>query len=671
MLGYAEDEMPGRSWATLLDDDSRATAVHLFEEVRNDGSGAFSPVVEKRCVRRDGAFVWVLMTLAWVEGDGSESGYYIAVMQDISEQKQAQEELRFKNTILATQQDTSVDGILLVDQHGRITSYNRPFVELWRIPQNLLQQRKDARLLQRVVRQVRDPEQFVARVQYLYEHKQEKSHELIELKDGRTVERYSSPVLTSEGVYLGRVWYFRDVTGRKLAEQKLRESEQRFRRLAETIEDVFWMAPADSSSIMYVSPAFEKVWGRSAEALYEKPTLWLDAVHHEDLLHVNEALEALAGGTPYNMEYRIIKPDGSLAWIHDRGYPHTDETGRVVLTTGVATDITSRKKAEESLRLHAKVFENVADGVVITDPRGYIESVNASFTRLTGYTADEVQGHTPAMLKSGKQDAQFYVDMWRTVTETGHWQGELWNRRKDGALFAELLSITALRDDDGKVSRYVGVFNDISTLKQYQEELRYLADHDVLTGLPNRALFAAQTGDALVSARRHGDKFAILFVDLDHFKNVNDSLGHSTGDLLLQQVAQRTQEALRKTDMVARFGGDEFAVLLQRIVDDHDAEAVAQKILSVLGAPFHIGGHELFVTASIGVACYPASGQDVDELLRNADAAMYRAKSAGRNSSSVFASGIERSRLRSSDAHECAAARDCTQRARAALPASI
>ena len=277
---------------------------------------------------------------------------------------------------------------------------------------------------------------------------------------------------------------------------------------------------------------------------------------------------------------------------------------------------------------------------MITDPRGYIESVNASFTRLTGYTADEVQGRTPAMLKSGKQDAQFYVDMWRTVTETGHWQGELWNRRKDGALFAELLSITALRDDNGKVSRYVGVFNDISTLKQYQEELRYLADHDVLTGLPNRALFAAQTGDALVSARRHGDKFAILFVDLDHFKNVNDSLGHSTGDLLLQQVAQRTQEALRKTDMVARFGGDEFAVLLQRIVDDHDAEAVAQKILSVLGAPFHIGGHELFVTASIGVACYPASGQDVDELLRNADAAMYRAKSAGRNSSSVFASGL-------------------------------
>ena len=297
MLGYAEDEMPGRSWATLLDDDSRATAVHLFEEVRNDGSGAFSPVVEKRCVRRDGAFVWVLMTLAWVEGDGSESGYYIAVMQDISEQKQAQEELRFKNTILATQQDTSVDGILLVDQHGRISSYNRPFVELWRIPQKLLRQRKDAPLLQRVVRQVRDPEQFVARVQYLYEHKQEKSHELIELKDGRTVERYSSPVLTSEGVYLGRVWYFRDVTGRKLAEQKLRESEQRFRRLAETIEDVFWMAPADSSSIMYVSPAFEKVWGRSVEALYEKPTLWLDAVHHEDLLHVNEALEALAGGT--------------------------------------------------------------------------------------------------------------------------------------------------------------------------------------------------------------------------------------------------------------------------------------------------------------------------------------------------------------------------------------
>ena len=233
--------------------------------------------------------------------------------------------------------------------------------------------------------------------------------------------------------------------------------------------------------------------------------------------------------------------------------------------------------------------------------------------------------------------------MWRFLAETGHWQGELWNRRKDGVLFAELLSITALRDDDGRVSRYVGVFNDISTLKQYQEQLRYLADHDVLTGLPNRALFAAQTGEALTNARRHEDRFAILFIDLDHFKNVNDSLGHAMGDLLLQQVAQRTQEALRETDMVARFGGDEFAVLLQRLTDDSDAEAVAQKILSVLAAPFYIGEHELFVTASIGVACYPSNGQEVDELLRNADAAMYRAKSTGRNSSCVFASGLNES----------------------------
>jgi len=361
------------------------------------------------------------------------------------------DELEFKTTVLATQQDASLDGILLVDQHGCITAYNRPFAELWQIPRELLEQSADAPVLEHVTTQLRDPEQFVARVTYLYEHRDEKSHECLELKDGRTMERYSAPVRAQNGTYFGRVWYFRDIT--------------------------------------------------------------------------------------------------------------------------------ERQRSEDMLRLHAKVFENIADAVFITDARCCIQSVNTAFTRVTGYSAEEVAGRTPALLQSGRHDVAFSTEMWRSLDENGQWQGEIWNRRKDGVLFAALLSITALRDPDGKVSRYAAVFNDISTLKHYQEKLRYLAHHDVLTGLPNRALFAARTADAMADARRHADNFAILFIDLDHFKNVNDSLGHAAGDLLLQQVAQRAQDSLRDTDIVARLGGDEFAVLLKRISDENAAERVAQKLL--------------------------------------------------------------------------------------------
>ena len=389
MLGYTEQELQALDVTQIIDPERQADLELLQSSLAQHGR-AFSPLLETRCVRKDGQLVWVLATVARVGGEVPGHDYFIAVIQDITQQKATQHELMFKNTVLATQQDASPDAVLLVDEHGQVVSCNRPCVELWGVPDGLLDQKDHEPLLQCMTRHVQDPEQFVARMRYLQEHKEEKSHEFIELVDGRTVERYSAPVLTPQGAYLGRVWYFRDVSERR----------------------------------------------------------------------------------------------------------------------------------------------------------------------------------------------------------------------------------------------------------QYEEKLRHLANHDSLTGLPNRVLFKARTAEAMASAQRHGDRFAILFIDLDLFKNVNDSLGHAAGDLLLQQIAERTLEAVRDTDTVSRFGGDEFAVLLQRLRDEKAAESIAMKVLSVLARPFHVADHELFVTASIGIACYPSDGKTVEELLRNADAAMYSAKAGGRNSTRAFASEL-------------------------------
>jgi diguanylate cyclase (GGDEF)-like protein/PAS domain S-box-containing protein len=684
------------------------------------------------------------------------------LMAALARQRRAQKEVQLQNTVLATLQEVSLDAILLVDGNGRIITYNRRFIDMWGIAPELIHAGDDAPLLDAVTSKMEDPEGFLARVRYLYEHRAERGKDEIRVRDGRTIERYSAPVIGPDAEYLGRVWYFRDITLLLRSMSDLRASEERFRQIAETIGEVFWMAPPDLSSINYVSPAFEKIWGRSCEELYARPLLWVEAVHAEDREAVIWAAEKLAAGAPYDIEYRIQRPDGALRWINDRGYAMRDAAGKIVLTSGIASDITDaksseaavraeqrrrqaildsipdmawlkdtdsrflavndalaraaglpapeligkmdrdflpadiadryraddievmrtgehkrieedildaagvrrlletiktrvcdpsgrvigtvgiardiseRRKSEEELRLSANAFDSIADGILVTDPHQRIVSVNKAFTRITGYSENELIGRTPKALQSGRHDDNFYSDMWSELQETGHWKGEIWDRRKSGEVYPQLLSISAIRDQAGALTHYVGVSTDISSLKRYEEELHHQAHHDALTGLPNRALFQERFGETLNRAQRHGHQCAILFLDLDHFKNINDSLGHAVGDLLLQAVAKRLASSVREVDTVARFGGDEFAVLLDVIDDSQGAATVAQKLLDVLASPFQIEAHEFFVSASIGIGCYPQDGERAEDLFKNADTAMYRAKSEGRNNYQFF-----------------------------------
>ncbi len=299
-------------------------------------------------------------------------------------------------------------------------------------------------------------------------------------------------------------------------------------------------------------------------------------------------------------------------------------------------DVTELKSAESGLTMAASVFQHTGEGIVITTPTGSIEQVNPAFTTITGYSAAEALGNTPSMLKSDHQPADFYRRMWQALTDTGRWQGEIWNRRKNGEAYLEWLTINAVHDSSGRVANYVAVFDDISELHAKDQHIRHQAFHDALTGLANRTLFADRLDHAIAAAGRSGHGAAVLFLDLDRFKLVNDSLGHDVGDDLLKDVAVRLKSGLRKADTVARLGGDEFVLLSTDWTTPADVAALAEKVLALLKQPFTVAGRDLHVGASIGIALHPADGADSRELLKNADTAMYTVKESGRNGYRFF-----------------------------------
>jgi len=301
--------------------------------------------------------------------------------------------------------------------------------------------------------------------------------------------------------------------------------------------------------------------------------------------------------------------------------------------------------ARFNLRMADRVFESALEGIMVTDRHAKIERVNQAFTRLTGYTEDEVIGRNPGLLSSGRQTPDFYKQLWHSLTTDGHWQGEIWNRRKTGELFLEYLTITSIRDSEGEISHYAAIFSDITQRRQAEERLGYLATHDVLTNLANRMLFEERLTHAIVHAKRLGRKVAVMYLDLDRFKLVNDTLGHNAGDEVLKMVAERIVANVRANDTVARMGGDEFALVLEEVDDVRDVGRVARKLLDEVGRAIDIVDRQIFVTPSIGISIYPDDGTEAEDLILLADQAMYGAKSRGRNVFQFFESKMTSSAI--------------------------
>ena len=370
---------------------------------------------------------------------------------------------------------------------------------------------------------------------------------------------------------------------------------------------------------------------------------WAALLHPAERTQMVEHLKNEVIGQRKNLdkEFRIIRQsDQAERWMHGLGRLEFDDQGNPVKLKGTALDITERKLAEIELRIAAAAFET-QDAILITDAQSNIVRVNKAFSEITGYSAEEVVGQNPRIMSSGRQDRSFYIEMWQQLLHTGNWAGEIWDRRKNGQIYPKWLAVTAVRNETGETTHYVAIFSDITARKQAEEQIHNLAFYDALTKLPNRRLFLDRFQAALAASARHNDFGAVLFIDLDRFKALNDTLGHDYGDLLLIEVGGRIKSCVREMDTVARFGGDEFVVLIETISNDRDdatrkVALIAEKIREVLAQPYKLREHEHHSSPSIGISLYHDNDEAMEALIEHADMAMYQAKNAGRNAVRFF-----------------------------------
>ena len=354
----------------------------------------------------------------------------------------------------------------------------------------------------------------------------------------------------------------------------------------------------------------------------------------------------LAGEVPSSTkEIRYVRKDGSLVWVSLTSSLTRTVTGEPDYFIEVIEDITERKEATEQLRLFARIFDTINEGVVVTDSTNNIVSVNPAFSSITGYSAAEAIGNNPRMLHSGLMDKVFYDKMWQSINKTGRWQGEISDRRKNGESYVEWLSISTMKDERGEFSHHIAVVSDISERKAAEEHMVYIAQHDFLTDLPNRMMLHDRLTQAIAHAGREQRKVAVMFLDLDRFKAINDTLGHLVGDKLLKVVASRISSVARVSDTVSRLGGDEFAIMLPYIENMDDIATIAVKLLTSVAGPCVIDGNDIEVTTSIGISVFPEDGKDSESLIAHADAAMYQAKGNGRNNYQFFTYEMNRRTL--------------------------
>jgi diguanylate cyclase (GGDEF)-like protein/PAS domain S-box-containing protein len=427
----------------------------------------------------------------------------------------------------------------------------------------------------------------------------------------------------------------REVEQRKQAQLELQQSSETVSALFNATTDVAYLVDTHGA-ILAVNKSFVFRYGGDPKALVGRR---LQRVLPPELVArlTPKFLKVIRTGQSVRFELNF---GGIIS--DDTFSPVVGSDGSVESVAVFSRDVTGRKHAEQKLSLAGKIIQSSNEGILVTDALGAIVDVNEAFCRLTGYSREEVIGQSTQMLQSDRHPAEFYQYMAAVLKNTGQWTGEVWGRRKNGEVYPKLLSMSAVRNRADKVTHYVGIITDITHIKRTEERLHRMAHFDPLTQLPNRVLFRSRLQQALVDSGRHKRTVALMLLDLDRFKHINDSLGHKAGDDLLDAVAKRLTGVVRKSDTVARLAGDEFTIILPEVSGAKAVASVARKIIDLFSAPFAIGGREVFVTASVGITLYPADGSQVDRLLRNADMALYGAKEQGKNTFQFFSEEMNR-----------------------------
>ncbi len=567
------------------------------------------------------------------DGQGRSTGT-IGIGRDVTERREAEEALRASEERWRTIVQNEPECVKLIDREGHLLEMNPAGLSMI---QATLEQVAGKLAVGLVAEEDRPAfDEMIAAV-----FRGETRHlvfDMIGLQGRRlTLETTSVPLWDTTGtpaVIRALLGVTRDITERNRAEEALRESEEKYRSLFNNAEVGMFRTRLDGSEILDMNEKYLEIFGFRREELQGAPSAirWADRRERDEMVE-----RLLAEGHVPEMECRMVNKKGEVRTCLTALRLYRD-TG---ILEGSITDITERKRDEERLKRAATVFASSREGFVITNDKGEIEEINEAFTAITGYGRSDAVGRNMRILQSGRHDSAFYQEMWTEILGSGQWQGEIWNRRKDGTVFPEWLSISVIHGERSRVAGYVGVFSDISALKATEERLEHLARHDALTDLPNRLLLESYLGLAVSRGRRSGRTGAVLFLDLDRFKNVNDSLGHAAGDEILRSTARLLRERLRGGDLIARLGGDEFVVLLEDVDGPEGAAAVASHLIDQFRQPFVLGGgREVYVGLSIGISMFPADGDRTEVLIQNADAALYAAKEKGRSTFCFYSEAL-------------------------------